>query len=84
IFQLCTGHIALNKHLHHITQAPSAKCEKCNTHEETIHHFLLVCQSFVRQCNKLREEVSARNCHLRYLLNEGKGMRATLKYIART
>ncbi|KAG2063387.1 hypothetical protein BDR04DRAFT_936807, partial [Suillus decipiens] len=84
IFQLRTGHIALNKHLHRIRKTPSAKCEKCNAHEETVHHFLLVCQSFIRQRNKLREEVGPRNCNLRYLLNEDKGMRATLKYIART
>ncbi|KAG2043901.1 hypothetical protein BDR03DRAFT_807832, partial [Suillus americanus] len=51
IFQLRTGHIALNKHLHRISKIPSAKCEKCNAHEETAHHFLLVCHTFARQRN---------------------------------
>ncbi|KAG2037459.1 hypothetical protein BDR03DRAFT_812685, partial [Suillus americanus] len=69
---LRTGHIALL----HISKIPSAKCEKCNAHEETVYHFLMVCHSFVRQRNELRKEVGPRNCNLRYLLNEGKGMRA--------
>ncbi|KAG2036074.1 hypothetical protein BDR03DRAFT_470614, partial [Suillus americanus] len=84
IFQLRTGHITLNKHLHRISKTPSAKCEKCNAHEKTVHHFLMVCHTFARQRNTLKEEVGPRNCNLRYLLNEGKGMRATLKYIAHT
>ncbi|KAG1862919.1 hypothetical protein C8R48DRAFT_603403 [Suillus tomentosus] len=83
LFQLCTGHIVLNKHLHHISKALSAKCEHCNAHEETVHHFLLICPSFIRQCTALRLEVGQCNCNIKYLLNY-KGMRATLKYTART
>ncbi|KIK31853.1 hypothetical protein CY34DRAFT_102636, partial [Suillus luteus UH-Slu-Lm8-n1] len=68
-----------HKHLRRISKIPSAKCDKCNAHEETVHHLLLVFHSFVRQRNKLREEVGPRNCNLRYLLNEGKEMRTLLK-----
>lgn len=32
----------------------------------------------------MRKEVGARQCKIEYLLNESKGMRATLTYIART
>jgi ribonuclease HI len=84
IFQLRTGHVALNKYLHRIGKAPSAKCQECNTHEETVHHFLLVCPRFARQRNALSLEIGPRQLHVKYLLSEIKGIKATLKYIART
>jgi hypothetical protein len=84
IFQLRTGHVALNKYLHRIGKAPSAKCQECNTYEETVHHFLLVCPRFARQRNALSLEIGPRQLHVKYLLSEIKGIKATLKYIART
>lgn len=84
LFQLRTGHIALNKHLHRISKSQSAKCENCNAHEETVHHFLLVCPTFTRQRDAMRLEVGPRKYNIKHLLNDTQGMRATLKYIART
>ncbi|KAG1889996.1 hypothetical protein F4604DRAFT_642162 [Suillus subluteus] len=36
VFQLRTGHVALNKHLHRIARTPTATCPGCQTHEETL------------------------------------------------
>ncbi|KAG1844472.1 hypothetical protein F4604DRAFT_1511289, partial [Suillus subluteus] len=84
LFQLCTGHIALNKHLHRIARVPSATCQECHAHKETVHHFLLVCPNFIRQRNALHMEVGPHQLHIKYLLNESRGIRATLKYIVHT
>ena len=53
LFQLRTGHIPLNKHLHCITKVPTPICQQCHQREETVHHFLLVCPSYARQCHIL-------------------------------
>lgn len=84
MFQLRTGHIALNKHLKRIAKSPTARCPACENHDETVHHFILVCPAYVNQREQMRKEVGARQCKIEYLLNESKGMRATLTYIART
>lgn len=80
LFQLRTGHIALNKHLHRIARAPSATCQERNAHEETVHHFLLVCPKYARQRNALSMEIGPRQLNVKYLLSESKRIRATLKY----
>jgi hypothetical protein len=84
MFQLRTGHIALNKHLKRIARSPTAHCPACENHDETVHHLILVCPTYVNQREQMRKEVGARQCNIKYLLNESKGMRATLRYIART
>lgn len=84
IFQLRTGHVALNKYLHHIAKVPSATCQECHAHEETVHHFLLVCPRYARQRNTLSLEVGPHQLQVKYLLCHSKGIRATLKYIACT
>ena len=44
LMQLQTGHVGLNKYLHHIKRATSPKCSNCNENtDETVSHFLLVC-----------------------------------------
>ncbi|OJA15130.1 hypothetical protein AZE42_11430 [Rhizopogon vesiculosus] len=42
LFQLRTGHVPLNKHLHCIAKAPNPICQHCHLREETVHHFLIV------------------------------------------
>ncbi|KIK81533.1 hypothetical protein PAXRUDRAFT_44789, partial [Paxillus rubicundulus Ve08.2h10] len=46
IFQLQTGHVPLNKHLHRIAHAESPKCPGCHTRDETILHYLLECPAY--------------------------------------
>ncbi|KAF8996119.1 hypothetical protein BDQ17DRAFT_1194177, partial [Cyathus striatus] len=66
ITQLVTGHIALNKHLHHISKVVSPMCMKCNTNSpETVDHFLLRCPAYTNQrfplftqCTNQRRDIS--------------------------
>ncbi|KAG2063423.1 hypothetical protein BDR04DRAFT_936602, partial [Suillus decipiens] len=68
-------------HLHCIARAPTATCPGCQTHEESVHHFLMACSKYARQQATLGLEVGLRRLNVKYLLSEGKGIRATLKYI---
>lgn len=43
LFQLQTGHIPLNKHLHRIGKERSPRCKACNAAQETVLHFVLMC-----------------------------------------
>ncbi|KAG0696252.1 hypothetical protein DFH29DRAFT_758338, partial [Suillus ampliporus] len=84
IFQLRTGHIALNKYLKQIAKSQTtARCLACKNHDESVHHFILVCPAYADQREELQKEVGPRQCNIKYLLNENKGMRAMLMYIAR-
>jgi ribonuclease HI len=84
IFQLRTGHIPLNEYLHRIAKAPSARCPKCESYDESVHHFLLGCPEYAAHRATMRAEVGHHQCHIKYLLSERKGIRATLTYVART
>ncbi|KAG2038182.1 hypothetical protein BDR03DRAFT_804561, partial [Suillus americanus] len=46
LVQLCTSHIALNKYLKRIGKSPTARCPKCEAHDESVHHLLLVCPAY--------------------------------------
>jgi hypothetical protein len=82
LIQLRTGHIALNKYLKQIGKSPTTRCPKCETHEESVHHFLSVCPGYAGIREALRAEVGPRQCSIKYLLSGKKGMRATLTYVA--
>ena len=43
IFQLRTGHIALNSHLNRINPTHPPNCRRCPCPQETVDHFLLEC-----------------------------------------
>ena len=47
IFQLHTGHVPLNSHLHCIFWAPVHTCPACRAAPKMVHHFLLLCLAFV-------------------------------------
>ncbi|KAG1739078.1 hypothetical protein EDD22DRAFT_787126, partial [Suillus occidentalis] len=51
-------------------------------HDETVLHLILVCPKYANQREQMRKEVGTRQCNIKYLLNESKGMRAMLTYIA--
>ena len=47
VMQLCTRHIGLNKHLHHIKCLDSPHCPNCDKNAvETVHHFLFDCTQY--------------------------------------
>ncbi|OJA20566.1 hypothetical protein AZE42_10790 [Rhizopogon vesiculosus] len=84
LFQLRTGHAPLNKYLHRITKFPNPTCQHCHLREETVHHFLIVCPSYARQCHKLQEELGPRSSQLKNLLNEQKCISPLFRFIAST
>ena len=58
MLQLCTGHIALNKCLHHICCSATAECPNCdeNTMEST-HHYLFNCSRYHRERSVLHNKL---------------------------
>ncbi|KAG2043248.1 hypothetical protein BDR03DRAFT_851411, partial [Suillus americanus] len=82
--QLRTGHIPLNKHLHKIARAPSPICPACEEKEKPVHHFLLSCPAYARHRAIMKAELGTCAQRLSGLLNDGKSIKAVLKYIACT
>lgn len=56
IFQLRTGHVLLNKHLHRISKSPALICPACRQKEESVHYrdFILECSAYTRHRNSFR------------------------------
>ena len=53
--QLRTGHIGLNKHLHHLNCTPNLLCNSCDEQvDEMIHHFLFECQHYCQERHELQ------------------------------
>ena len=84
LFQLRSGHAPLNKHLFRIARSQSAMCPQCNSAQESVHHFLLTCPAFIRQCNALRNKLGTRANHVKHLLNDPECIKPLFEYIAST
>ncbi|KAG2032023.1 hypothetical protein BDR03DRAFT_802792, partial [Suillus americanus] len=70
LFQLRTGHMPLNKHLHCISKAPSPICEACNQKNKSVYHFILECPAYTRPHNVMRASMGTNSCTLANLLNK--------------
>ena len=58
LFQLHTGHIVLNKHLHRINKSESPNCFQCPLGvPEMVHHFLFDCPRYKRERFILRRKI---------------------------
>jgi ribonuclease HI len=84
LFQLRTGHIPLNKHLHRIAKSETATCQQCNEGNESVHHFLLTCPAYTRQRNILRQELGTRAHHVKHILNDAECLKSLFTFIAKT
>lgn len=80
LFQLRTGHIALNSHLHRIQKKDSPDCERC-AHRETVHHYILQCRRYDRQRRILERTVGHTNMSLASLLTTRKLLPALMQYV---
>ncbi|KIM58238.1 hypothetical protein SCLCIDRAFT_128639 [Scleroderma citrinum Foug A] len=87
MYQLHSGHITLNKHLHHINSSDTPLCLQCEVDvPEMVHHLLFECtlmtrlRSIVMTRNKLGREALSTS----YLLADKDGMRETLKFVHAT
>ncbi|KAG2346953.1 hypothetical protein BDR05DRAFT_877886, partial [Suillus weaverae] len=84
IFQLCTGHAPLNKHLHRITKVPSPTRQQCHQREDTVYYFLIACPMYARQRHVLQNDLGPQASHLRNLFNNRKYIKLLFHLIAST
>jgi len=83
IAQLRTGHCPLNKVLYRMGKHNNPACE-CNQAHETIHHYLLMCELFEHQRDKLRREVGAQGMRVEKLFGNLKIIGSMIQYIKNT
>ena len=81
LFQLRTGHVGLNKHLHIITRADSPLCAACEEAPETVQHYLLYCPAYATARYRIFYEYGATALTLCALLNTKRLLRPLFKYI---
>ena len=81
-FQLCTGHIPLNKHLHQIKKSATPQCLQCDgTQIETVHHYLFDCTRYNRERHILGQKLSRNTLSTYHLLSDKNTQQALFGYI---
>ncbi|KIJ06714.1 hypothetical protein PAXINDRAFT_26620, partial [Paxillus involutus ATCC 200175] len=83
IFQLRTGHIPLNKHLHCTARVGSLKCPNCHTRDKTVLHFLLECpaSAYRNHRHRLKIKLKRKAGQISSLLSNEKCVKETLRFI---
>ena len=71
LVRLRTGHCSLNSYLHRFGKEEEPTCE-CGENNETVTHFLLRCERFARQREKLTKEVGIGGMRVEELLGDHK------------
>jgi hypothetical protein len=88
MIQLRTGHIMLNKFLHHIGKTESTDCPHCRligrANEETVCHYIFECPAYARERHKLTMKYGRKASSFKFLLNDEDAMRDVIKFIAST
>ncbi|THH26637.1 hypothetical protein EUX98_g7553 [Antrodiella citrinella] len=84
LFQLRTGHVPLNHHLHRIRKVPTSTCPACANHTETVHHFLLMCHAHRKARGVLRKKLGRDGESLAFLLSSPKAMEPLFNFIHAT
>lgn len=79
--QLRTGHIPLQKHLHRIKKADADTCPCCNSHPETVHHYLMICTSHKYPRERLRRNFPNVTWNIATLLNEPDSLEHLFSYV---
>ena len=82
--QLCTGHIPLNKHLHHIKHSETPYCPYCPQVTEDINHYLFHCNRHALHRHKLVLAVNRKSFSTRHLLSNQAAIHHTLNFINAT
>ncbi|KAJ7142365.1 hypothetical protein C8R44DRAFT_603596 [Mycena epipterygia] len=83
LFQLCSQHIPLTKHLHRLNKLPSSTCPCCDGADETINHFLHFCPAHAAACRALHS-VSRIAHYSKHLLTDPGLLPDLFQYIQRT
>lgn len=84
LFQLRTGHVPLNKHLHRIGAVDSPKCNACRGAEETVIHYLLKCPALTRHRQTMNKELGLGARTLGTLLNNEKALPYLFDFVGAT
>ncbi|KAJ3874759.1 hypothetical protein F5051DRAFT_314507, partial [Lentinula edodes] len=88
LFQLRTGHVPLNSHLHRIGKADSPNCPHCNAagraNIETVKHYITECPAYRKERFRLRQKLGRQTRSLRHLLSDKKCTPHLLRYIGGT
>ncbi|THH14123.1 hypothetical protein EUX98_g9645 [Antrodiella citrinella] len=84
LFQLRSGHVPLNHHLHRIRQVPNATCPACKTYTETVHHLLLMCHAHRKARAVMRCKLGRDGESLAFLLTSSKAMEPLFNFLDAT
>jgi hypothetical protein len=83
ITQLRTGHCHLNGYLHRFNIIDTSECE-CGGGKETVDHFLLSCELYDEERDRLRRKVGVQGMRVSTLLGDPEVIQETIEYIERT
>ena len=83
IARLRTGHCGLNKYLHRFNTIDDPTCE-CGEGHETVLHYLLKCELFEEQRDRLRRKVGAEGMRIEKLLGDKQMIHDTVEFIKAT
>jgi hypothetical protein len=85
LFQLRSGHVALNHHLFRIHRSETPSCPHCQgITVETVKHFLLDCPQYVQERHKLRIKLRRNASSLSFLLSSPEAVLPLLKFVHAT
>ncbi|VDB89214.1 unnamed protein product [Peniophora sp. CBMAI 1063] len=84
LFQLRSGHVPLNAHLHRINCAPSPTCTACEEADETVAHFIYECPARQSERRRLKAAAGKRWRNRTFLLTDDKGIAALMAYVRDT
>jgi ribonuclease HI len=83
ISRLRTGHCHLNEYLHRFKIIETSECE-CGARKETVEHFLLNCELYDEERDKLRRKVGVQGMRTSVLLGDSTIIKETIEYIKNT
>ena len=85
LFQLCTGHIALNQHLFHICKFNIPACLNCQSITvESVKHFLIDCLFYQHERHALQQKLRCNASSLSFLLSCPVAVLPVLKFVHAT
>jgi hypothetical protein len=76
--------LKINGYLKRFNIIDNATCPSCGDAEETVHHFLMVCQKYERMRDKMRKEVGVGDMKMEKLLGDSRRIKDTVEFIEST
>ena len=73
------GHCSLNKYLHHFNIAENPNCE-CEEGHEMVEHYLLNCELYEKERDRLRMEAGIEGMRVSKLLGDPKLIKHTIHH----